>query len=395
MIRTILRSLRNNRGPVPLTEQAAAERDKDALGLPEFDPGGERAAKEAISWLCAAQDHSASNDGGVARDFSLLTGWRSSYPETTGYIIPTFIRYSKMTGDPGLLDRARRMLDWLVSIQFPDGGFQGSIIGAEPLVPVTFNTGQILLGLAAGTREFGDEYRESMLMAASWLVSTQDPDGCWRSHRSPFTEPTDKAYETHVSWGLFEASRLVPGAGFENAAFANVRWALGLQEPNGWFRECCLSEPDEPLTHTIGYVLRGIIEAFNFSGKTEYLDAAVKTGDALINALRSDGSLPGRLDRNWSGTVEWSCLTGNVQIANCWMHLYRATGDDRFLIAGKRANQFVRRTIAIDGPVETRGAVKGSFPVNGDYCAYEYPNWAAKFFIDSQMMEMRLEAGGE
>ena len=68
---------------------------------------------------------------------------------------------------------------------------------------MTFNTGQILLGLAAGVAEFGDQYRESMEQAAQWLVDTQDPDGCWRKHSTPFAKAGEKAYETHVSWGLF------------------------------------------------------------------------------------------------------------------------------------------------------------------------------------------------
>ena len=59
------------------------------------DPGCEVAAQEALEWLCRAQDHSASTDGGVARSYSLLTGWASSYPETTGYIIPTFLERAK------------------------------------------------------------------------------------------------------------------------------------------------------------------------------------------------------------------------------------------------------------------------------------------------------------
>ncbi len=41
----------------------------------------------------------------------------------------------------------------------------------------------------------------------------------------------------------------------------------------------------------------------------------------------------------------------------------------------------------MDGPKETRGGVKGSFPVDGDYGTFEYLNWAAKFFIDSNELE--------
>lgn len=392
MIRTIIRSLRNALEPERLSELAIAERDLDRLGLPPDDPGIDRALADSIAWLSRAQDNSASDDGGVARDFSLIDGWNSSYPETTGYIIPTLISVAKATGDQALLTRARRMLDWLVSIQFSDGGFQGSVIGAEPVIPVTFNTGQILLGLASGTEEFGGVYREPMRRAANWLVETQDEDGCWRSHRSPFTEPSDKAYETHVSWGLFEAARLEPDRGYADAAISNIHWALNLQNQNGWFRDCCLSEPEHPLTHTIGYVLRGMIEAFRYTGKDDYLQASIKTADGLIGAMRPQGDLPGRLDENWQGTVDWTCLTGNVQIAACWFMLHKFTGVGRYREAAISANKFVRRTIRLDGPSEIRGAVKGSFPVSGDYCSYEYPNWAAKFFIDSLLLEKSLSS---
>lgn len=390
MIRSIFRSIKNSFGPERLSELAVAERESDLVGLPSGDPGLEEVIHASVEWLGRAQDNSKSEDGGVARDFSLIDGWNSSYPETTGYIVPTLIGYAKHYNDNKVFDRAKRMLDWLVSIQFPDGGFQGSVIDATPVIPVTFNTGQILLGLASGTEEFGDEYRKPMTRAADWLVETQDDDGCWRSHRSPFTEPTDKAYETHVSWGLFEAARLEPSSKYADAALANIRWALNLQNENGWFRDCCLSEPEHPLTHTIGYVLRGVVEAYRFTREPIYLEASIKTADALVACQRPDGDLPGRLDHHWKGTVDWTCLTGNVQIAACWLMLYKDTGKTSYLDAAMAANKFVRRTVKLDSSPGTRGGVKGSFPVSGDYCSYEYPNWAAKFLIDSLMLEKAI-----
>jgi hypothetical protein len=35
-----------------------------------------------------------------------------------------------------------------------------------------------------------------------------------------------------------------------------------------------------------------------------------------------------------------------------------------------------------------RGALKGSFPLYGGYCSYQYPNWATKFLIDANMLEL-------
>ncbi|MHB1224078.1 MAG: prenyltransferase/squalene oxidase repeat-containing protein [Gemmatimonadaceae bacterium] len=346
-----------------------------------------------MDWLGTAQDRSASADGGVARHFSLVDGWSTSYPETTGYIVPTMLACAERFGDPAYAERGRRMLDWLVSIQQPDGGFQGGLIGATPVRSVTFNTGQILIGLAAGVERFGDEYRPAMREAARWLVERQDPDGCWRKGATPFAAPGEKAYETHVAWGLFEAARQDPGRGYDEVAMRNVSWALTHQRPNGWFASNCLTDPTRPLTHTIGYVLRGLLEAHRFTGNDALLAAARLTADGALGALRSDGFLPGRLDSEWRGTVNFACLTGSVQLAHCWLMLYQIDGERRYLDGAMAANSFVRRTLRLEGDTDTRGAVKGSFPVSGEYGRYQYLNWAAKFFIDANLLEQDVLQG--
>ena len=382
----MLRAIRAASDYLRLPPAAKAEHRSDRRGLPPGDPGLQRAVEEALGWLCRAQDNSASGDGGVARHFSLISGWGTSYPETTGYIVPTLLVYARLRHDDAVRRRAKKMLDWLTSIQLPDGGFQGGPIGAEPLVPVSFNTGQILLGLAAGVGEFG-EYRDSLVRAADWLVRTQDPDGCWRRHPSPFAMSGMKTYDTHLAWGLFEAARVAAQGRYADAALANVRWASSWQHENGWLEACCLTDPARPSTHTIGYALRGFIEAYQFAEDPALLRAALRIGDGLLTAIREDGLLPGRLDRQWRGAVRWACLTGSVQIAICWLMLYRITGEGRYREAGYLANRYVRRTMKVDGPPEIRGAIKGSFPVDGGYGTYEYLNWAAKFFVDANLLE--------
>jgi hypothetical protein len=61
---------------------------------------------------------------------------------------------------------------------------QSGVIGERPVVPVVFNSGQVLFGLSSGVREFGDKYLEPLSRAAQWLVQAQEPDGCWRKHGS-------------------------------------------------------------------------------------------------------------------------------------------------------------------------------------------------------------------
>jgi len=372
-----------------LTESARRQASRDRIGLPHNDPDSELVIEEAYRWLCRAQDNSSTADGGVSRDFSLLSGWASSYPETTGYIVPTFLEYADRTGDVDARNRATQMLDWLSRIQLPSGAIQGGKVDSTPVVPVPFNTGQVLLGFAAGEAGFGTCGKQ-LRQAADWLVAVQDADGAWRRFQTPFAISGEKAFDTHIAWSLLEAARIEPDRGYAEAALANVRWALTHQAANGWFDRCCLSNFSRPLTHTLGYALRGVIEAYRYSRDPSFLEAARRTADGMVPALRDDGFLPGMLNSDWSPAADWACLTGTAQLAHCWLALFEETADPRYREAGFLANAYVRRTVSLDGPEETRGAVRGSFPIDGAYCTYTYPNWAAKFLIDSLVLEVKV-----
>lgn len=387
-MRTLRKTARAWLDEIKLPARARSARRLDRMGLPEREPGAERAIAEGLSWLSYAQDMSASRDGGVARHFSLTQGWSSSYPETTGYIADTFIACGNESADAQLIARARRMLDWLVSIQFPDGAFQGGMVDQRPCVAATFDTGQILIGLAAGTR-LDESYRGSLVRAANWLLETQDPDGCWRKINTPFAAPGEKVYETHVSIGLFRAAAVEPNRGYLEAASKQVDWALGQQRPNGWLAKCCLTDQQNPLTHTLGYALRGIVESYLATRQSKYLEAACLTADGLMGALEPSGRLPGRLNEQWQPAADWVCLTGTAQVAESLFLLSDPAKRDDYKRAAMSANAFVRRTMVTEGPPEIRGAVKGSFPIDGWYGKWQYLNWACKFMIDANRAEVK------
>ena len=84
-----------------------------------IDPGIEKAIDEGIAWLGRAQDQSASQDGGVASHFSLVKGWSTSYPETTGYIVPTMLAYAKLRGEKL---RAPGQSGWLIGWYLSSSG---------------------------------------------------------------------------------------------------------------------------------------------------------------------------------------------------------------------------------------------------------------------------------
>jgi hypothetical protein len=132
------------------------------------------------------------------------------------------------------------------------------------------------------------------------------------------------------------------------------------------------------------------VEGFRSSQDSAILAACCKTADGIMTAIGSEGYLPGRLDAEWKPAVQWVCLTGSAQIAHSLLFLYQQTGKDHYRDAGFALNRYVRCTMKIDGSPETRGGIKGSFPVDGDYGRFEYLNWAPKFLIDSLMLERTI-----
>ncbi|HPF47145.1 MAG: hypothetical protein KDF58_07725 [Alphaproteobacteria bacterium] len=386
---TVIRKYHNWEEFNSLSPEGQAEVKKDNNEPLPADPGKKETVVAALDWILRAQKNSASHDGGIARDFSVKKGWATSYPETTGYIIPTLIDGGHYFGNKAYIDAAKTALDWCEKIQLESGAFQGGRIENDP-VPVTFNTGQILIGLAAGVKEF-DQYHTAMNKAAQWLVDTMDDDGAWRRFSTPFAEKGEKAYETHVSWGLLEAAKVSGNKDYGDAALKNIKWALTKQLENGWFKDCCLDQPDSPLTHTLGYVLRGIMEGYLYSKDEKLLQSALKTAGAFTTLVDDEGYLPGRWYRDWTPAVSWVCLTGAVQIAHSLLLIYKETGHEKYLKTALKLNKYVRRTIRLEGENDAMiGGVKGSYPIDGLYGRFEYLNWAAKFFIDSNMLEAEI-----
>src|SRR4030095_4311644 len=138
--------------------------------------------KRALEWLCYAQDRGANSShiGGVSAGWSFEHGWLPPYPETTGYIIETFIAAAPLLQWAELVDRAHRMIDWELSLQHQDGAFPGHFAESTSH-PVIFNTGQIMHGMIAGYTQLSrKECLDAAVRAGEWLARHQDSDGCWR-----------------------------------------------------------------------------------------------------------------------------------------------------------------------------------------------------------------------
>ncbi len=349
--------------------------------------------RAAIDWLLRAQK--ATPDDGVAHSYDLRRlRWDASYPETTGYIIPSLFDYADLYNAPHCADAAVRMADWEIAVQLPDGGVRAGTMDAEVVAPTTFNTGQVLFGLArayTATRE--QRFADALRRAADWLTDAQDADGAWRRFPSPYAPGSGaKAYNTRSAFGLIRAWEALGESRWLDAADANARWALQVALPNGFLPHNCLTENPDPLTHTLAYSMRGLMEVGVATGKQEYLDHALRMAEAICLHQRPDGAMPARYDVQWRPAANWTCLTGNSQLAINWLRLDRIIGNKRFEKHAIAANRFNMRAQDLRQKDPNRaGALKGAHPIDGGYMTWRYPNWGTKFFADALMLELHPE----
>lgn len=342
----------------------------------------------AIEWLCRAQDvrKDMQDAGGVAAGWSFEDGWLPSYPETTGYIIETFIAAAEHLQRPELIERVRKMIDWELSLQAPDGAFPGHF-GEAGSHPVIFNQGQILHGLVAGhTLLDRQDCLEAGLRAGHWLAAQQDGDGCFRKFEH---NGVPHVYNTRAVWALAAMGVVANEPSFLSAARRNLDWALTQQTPSGWFATNAFAPGKHPFTHTIAYAIRGFIEVAVLLGDERYLQVAKRAARGLLEKQRSDGWVAGTYGDGWIPTASYACVTGVAQMALCWLRLAQIGGEKAYRDAASRAIAYVKRTQRLEenDPV-VRGAIPGSAPIWGAYSRFEFPNWAAKFFADALMMDL-------
>ena len=101
--------------------------------------------------------------------------------------------------------------------------------------------------------------------------------------------------------------------------------------------------------------------------------------------------LPAIFNEKWNSIENYTCLTGNAQIAIIWLKLYKIHNDARFLNSALKIVDQIKMIqnlkISNDG---IRGGVPGSYPIWGGYMPYSYPNWATKFFSDAIMYQEEI-----
>ena len=332
----------------------------------------------ALQWLCCAHDKGS---GGVSAGYSFLRGWLPPYPETTGYIIPTMLRASKINSE--FAERARRMGDWEIEIQLKNGGVRGGMGLKE--YPIVFNTGQVILGWTALYRHCGElRYLAAAKRAGNWLIANQDTDGKW-SQNTYLNAP--RAYHSRVAWPLLEIYKITNDNRYKEAANKFLNWLLPQQTTNGFFPHMSLNPKELPITHTIAYTLRGLLECSKLLDHSPHeinialdkaIDEILKNNPDII----TNGNIAATLNNKWEPCSTYSCLTGNAQLAIVLLKSQRADRPDRL----RSAHATIERLKSFQNIQSSNkgiyGGLPSSFPIWGKYIPFTLLNWSTKFLID-------------
>lgn len=370
------------------------------LNKTEVPDTDENHLRASIAWLLKAQSNSGSQGGSLA--YSLSKGWMEAYPETTGYIICTLIEYYGISNDNKYLGKAIEMGDWETGIQLPEGSVR---IGfPDNFVSDVFDTGMVLLGytsLYSATRE--QRFLNAAENAANWLIQVQDADGKWSSFSY---RGIPHVYHSKVSWALYKLFVITENAKYRKAADSNIAWIMLQKQPGNWFNYMAFTTYEFPYTHTIAYTLQGFIEIYKLQMLNECVNEDLyripkSICDTLIKNFNLDmpGSatiymLPGTLKSDWSGAAQYTCLTGNAQMAIVFLNIFQISNEKKYYDSAINLINSVKMSQKSDGDEKNNpvvGAIPGSYPIWGAYHPNEYPNWAVKFFADALMLKIKTD----
>ncbi len=346
----------------------------------------------SIKWLQKAFE--VNDKKGVSAAFNLIENeWMVSYPETTGYVIPTFIAYSEFTGKNEYLQDAIKMGEWEISLQWENGGI-GEPSGVYGLKPRVFNTAQVMLGWLALYEKTSDQkFLDATIKSADWLVEIQESDGSWKQN----TYMGSKTYHSRVAWALSETFKQTGEIKFLRSVEKFLNWLYSKTFENGWFSDTSLSDPGKPWTHLYAYTIFGLSELLHSNisenHKKKIIEILNTVSEKIVNLIEYPNKnylgLPGEFTQDFNPDYNWTCLTGNAQTALFLRRFGETTGNEKFIdYSDKLTDETKLAQYLKTKDKNIYGGLGGSFPINGGYSPFTIPNWAVKFFADSLLLKI-------
>lgn len=305
------------------------------------------AYRKALKWI---ENNSIPNEGIINN--TLLC---KSYPEVTGYYIPTLLRWNYR-------DLAVVYAKWLCTIQHNDGAWYDTY-DTEPYI---FDTAQILKGLIA-IRNLLPEVDSYIIKGCDWLLSNMNEEGRLAYKLNNDLWGDGKTYSelihTYCISPIYEA-----GVIFNREDYIKKADKIKNYYTSN-FKEEILNF--NLLSHFYAYVIEAMIDI----GRNDLAEQAMRN---MENFQKSSGAVPAYND------VDWVCSTGMFQLSLIWYRLGNIErGDMAFQYACKLQNE--------------TGGWFGSYlsennkNENNTYFPSQEISWANKYFLDALFYRNELQ----
>lgn len=296
------------------------------------------------------------------------------YNEITGYGISTLVYLYLYTGNQQHLQMAIEAADYLLSIQCLDstleeyGGIPHSLSldGSQCNQQYyTFDNAMCLQGLIdLYILTNNERYLNGSSLIADWLLIMQIANGSFlamydaetklKEHPSQLFAGDQGCLHAKHAIGLLKLADASGSNKYDESAKKVCDWVLSLQRENGAF----WANPSRRyvFTHAHCYATEGLLYAYHILERDEFLQAALKAGEWLLQAQKSDGALlknysdkTVRIHRRIMKSFSATRVTdATSQVVRIWCILYSLTGDKKFLEGAKRAIAFLTTMQCLD-----------------------------------------------
>jgi malonyl-CoA O-methyltransferase len=290
----------------------------------------------------------------------VVSGSKKSYPEVTGYLIPSLLKW-------GEVDLAQNYFDYLVRVQDVSGGFYDPSQSSLCL----FDTGQVLRGFFAfWERDNNQVAREAIEKSLTWITSLISSNG---ELQIPERSIWGGRVPDAISLYALEPALRCAIALNDEASTKKIKDAIAvlLQDSQGL--------EFKSLNHFHAYIMEAIADLGHIDVCTTIMNK--------VNALqRANGSYPAYPNSRWA------CSTGQFQYALVNYKLGNSIeGTRAFEYGCKKQN----RSGGWFGTIGRAAAVKSfASRIISRYEAYfpysEIP-WANKYFMDSLTAKLICE----
>ena len=302
--------------------------------------------KKSINWV---KNHSFEGKGIICH-----TGMPKSYPEVSGYFIPTLLQW-------GYREMALQYAKWLCDIQKEDGSWYDT----ENIKPYIFDTGQILKGLLS-VREFLPNVDSNIIRGVDWILSNAKDDG---RLPSPRIDDFGDGKTFHEIIHLYCLSPIIEAG----KIFRKKEYIYKAEKILNYYLENEKEKIEnfDLLSHFYAYVMEALLDL----GKTEKVKMAMKKVSRLLD---TQGIVPAYND------VHWVCVPGLFQMALVWFRL----GD---LEHGNKAFLFACRLQNPSGGWYGSYSIKDYPNEKNTYMPNEEISWANKYFMDALYWKCKTE----